>query len=247
MTNRWETKKLPNFAGYLAIASPALDHSDFARAVLLLMQHNEQGGFGVVLNRPANEQIYRAWAELTGEPKSSNDPAARADAETLLPETAWPTEPLAEHLPSALPGSPPMPASADDFPPQPGANQGPRPKPHLSLGGPLAGPVFALHRRAELGEQQVQAGLYFSASKERLVKLAHEEAGPYRIFFGAAGWGPGQLELEVERGIWHMLPATDDVIFCDPDHQWDLAIRRFGRYLWEELGVRGFPAQSEAN
>ncbi|MGO9113252.1 MAG: YqgE/AlgH family protein [Thermoguttaceae bacterium] len=39
----------------------------------------------------------------------------------------------------------------------------------------------------------------------------------------ASGWGPGQIEDEIEQGVWRVLPALADQIFS-----------RSGR-LWEQL------------
>ena len=36
-----------------------------------------------------------------------------------------------------------------------------------------------------------------------------------RLYGGYAGWGPGQLELEIETGNWYLRPADADRIFTD--------------------------------
>lgn len=40
-----------------------------------------------------------------------------------------------------------------------------------------------------------------------------EEVVNYRIFSGYAGWAPGQLKLEVQRGDWHALQADKESVF----------------------------------
>ena len=42
-----------NLAGTLLIARPSLHNSFFGRSVILLLQHGEEGAFGLVLNKPA--------------------------------------------------------------------------------------------------------------------------------------------------------------------------------------------------
>src|SRR3984957_20491972 len=42
-----------SLAGSVLIAKPVLKDSFFGQTAILLLQHNEEGAFGVVLNRPA--------------------------------------------------------------------------------------------------------------------------------------------------------------------------------------------------
>ncbi|MEX2530529.1 MAG: YqgE/AlgH family protein [Gemmatimonadota bacterium] len=50
-----------------------------------------------------------------------------------------------------------------------------------------------------------------------------------RIYAGYAGWGPGQLEAELEEGAWILDPArVDDVFTEDPELLWSRVLRRKG-------------------
>lgn len=55
-----------------------------------------------------------------------------------------------------------------------------------------------------------------------------------RVFRGYAGWGPGQLEHEIEAGAWMVFDAEpDDVFAARPDHLWRTVLRRQGgRLAW---------------
>ena len=50
-----------------------------------------------------------------------------------------------------------------------------------------------------------------------------------RVFAGVAGWGPEQLEDELERDDWIIEPADSNDIFTeDPDGLWSALLRRKG-------------------
>ena len=50
-----------------------------------------------------------------------------------------------------------------------------------------------------------------------------------RVFVGYAGWGPGQLESELEEDSWIVEPAiADDVFTSQPGELWSEVLRRKG-------------------
>ena len=51
-----------------------------------------------------------------------------------------------------------------------------------------------------------------------------------RVYAGYAGWGPGQLEGELEEESWVLAPAVPgDVFHEQPARLWDDVLRRLGR------------------
>ena len=65
-----------------------------------------------------------------------------------------------------------------------------------------------------------------------------------RVYSGYSGWAPGQLQREIERGGWHVLPADAATVFDkDPARIWPELIkraatrqtRRFGAPLSESV------------
>lgn len=53
--------------GQLLIAPAYLSDPNFSRSVVLMIQHDEEGAFGVILNRPTGRSIADVWSELRGE------------------------------------------------------------------------------------------------------------------------------------------------------------------------------------
>jgi putative transcriptional regulator len=47
-----------SFAGRLLVASPMLRSPDFSRTVIALLEHNEEGALGLVLNRPGDAPLF---------------------------------------------------------------------------------------------------------------------------------------------------------------------------------------------
>ena len=41
--------------GQLLVASPTMEESLFHHTVILILQHNEHGAFGIIVNRPIGE------------------------------------------------------------------------------------------------------------------------------------------------------------------------------------------------
>jgi putative transcriptional regulator len=63
--------EVSSLTGRLLVATPALADPNFDRAVVLLLDHDEQGSLGVVLNRPTPVgvgDVLAPWAALAGEP-----------------------------------------------------------------------------------------------------------------------------------------------------------------------------------
>jgi putative transcriptional regulator len=51
----------------------------------------------------------------------------------------------------------------------------------------------------------------------------------FRVFAGYAGWGPGQLQAEIDEGAWYLLSAEPaDAFFNRPERLWPAVLRRQG-------------------
>ena len=105
--------------------------------------------------------------------------------------------------------------------------------PTVHFGGPVeTGRGFVLHSTDFCREDTVRLTEDLSLTGTiDILRAISEGRGPSRAIFalGYAGWGPGQLEAELQANSWLTVPADDDLIF-DPDlpHKWALALDRLG-------------------
>lgn len=104
---------------------------------------------------------------------------------------------------------------------------------YLYTGGPVEPTrAWILTAKKDLDEEalEVLPGVYLSASPT-LVRHTLESApdAATRMVVGYAGWGAGQLDVELAQGSWLMAPVQPDLIFeTSADAMWETAIRRMG-------------------
>lgn len=94
----------------------------------------------------------------------------------------------------------------------------------LHYGGPVAPGQIVFMLRGETAPASaivVAERLFLSSDGDSLRQLleASTPAGRLRVFTGFASWAPGQLENEIDRGDWYLLPVDVDAIFSDPPHE----------------------------
>ncbi|MBM79569.1 MAG: hypothetical protein CMJ78_03120 [Planctomycetaceae bacterium] len=103
------------------------------------------------------------------------------------------------------------------------------------VGGPVEpAALFVLHNCPHLDESgySVAAGVYVGSSAESFQSVIEEAIADdsdfrYRIFSGFAGWAPGQLEGEMDRGDWFIQPFGGEFVLNDDPY-----------YVWDELMER---------
>lgn len=119
----------------------------------------------------------------------------------------------------------------------------------IFLGGPCEGPLVALHTDEFLLEIEVMQGLYFCASKEKIETLAaRNDEQPVKFFAGYSGWSPGQLEDEIARGSWSVMPATPDHVFAFEEELWLRSRRAVADAAWRSrLKIKHAPRDPRMN
>jgi len=72
--------------------------------------------------------------------------------------------------------------------------------------------------------------IMITTSKDILMALGSEEAPDnYMVTLGYAGWGPGQLEEELQANSWLTIAADSDILFNTPiEQRWLKATEKLG-------------------
>jgi len=184
---------MKSLTGSLLIASPALEDPNFFQTVTLIVQHDDEGAFGLVLNRLSDTSLGEVWSQVSETPCSRDVP--------------------------------------------------------VQVGGPVPGPLMAIHTNDSLADIPVIQGVCFSSQRESLDTLITTPADtPLRVFVGHAGWGPGQLESEMREGSWEVIPASSELVFEEASELWRKALKRRGRdTLASLLGIEELPDDPSSN
>jgi len=114
------------------------------------------------------------------------------------------------------------------------------------LGGPVSGPLMAIHADRSLAEMEILPGVFFAAKKASLDELVDRD-DDCKLFVGHAGWGPGQLDAEIEAGGWLIAPAAPEYVFYDGDDLWDTVMSLTGTNLAEMLNIKQVPDDPSVN
>ena len=177
---------------HLLVAVPHLPDSNFYRSVVLLIHHDEEGAYGVILNRPSEIRLKDVWEQIANRPCHSSCP--------------------------------------------------------IYVGGPVEGPLIALHTDERLAESTVLPGLHVSTQRDSLNAIVEKDDSPFRLFSGYAGWGQGQLESELAAGGWLSMPASLDLVFANVDDLWRRVADEIGRRVLGTGNSRGdFPSDPSLN
>ena len=118
----------------------------------------------------------------------------------------------------------------------------------IFVGGPVPGPIVALHPIEEFSQHEVLDGLYVATNKDSLDVIVRRKNTPLRLYSGHAGWGSGQLEGEMEAGGWLWTRATFDDVFADHETIWKTVTSRIGlEIMAPELNAEHVPTDPSLN
>jgi len=188
-----------SYLGQLLVASSTITDPMYANGVCLIVHDDETRVIGVMLNRPIEPQP-QAFDAILGQTHSEkpteHPPRFSADAAKNGREASLPDSDL------------------------------PSPPRSLHFGGPLSGPIVALHQIRDYAEAETGDGIYVAAQKQHLVELIRDQNEPFRLIVGHLGWDPEELDAEIADGNWHVIPANVDDVFSSATDMWSGIIRR---------------------
>lgn len=161
--------------GRLLISEPFLPDPNFERTVVLLCEHNEEGSFGFVLNKPSILKVNEVMENMTD-----------LDNEVYV-------------------------------------------------GGPVQQDTLHFIHRHTVLENAVEIvdRIFWGGAFENLMLLyeSRQISGKdIRFFLGYSGWGPGQLESELEQDSWIVCDYVTDQLLFDTgsDIMWRKALENMG-------------------
>jgi len=114
---------------------------------------------------------------------------------------------------------------------RPGGSKSPNIRVHF--GGPVeTGRGFVLHSAdyAQEATLVIDDRIALTATVDILKAMAQGK-GPHNslLALGYAGWGPGQLDSEIQQNGWLCVPADDKLIFgSNLDSRWEDAMQKLG-------------------
>ena len=101
---------------------------------------------------------------------------------------------------------------------------------HVYFGGPVQPSAIVV--LADFADPEQAGSLVLESVGFLPAEVDPDEVGELRrarVFAGYAGWGPGQLDGELDEGSWIVEPALADDVFTDePDALWADVLRRKG-------------------
>lgn len=119
----------------------------------------------------------------------------------------------------------------------------------IRLGGPVGGPLMVLHNQESLADDTILPGVFSTIEAEKVEEAIRLKVEPSLIIANYAGWGPGQLEGEIQEDSWLILPARVEHIFWpDEEDLWKAVVQEIqSSTLGRFLGLRELPEDPSMN
>ena len=207
---------------------PQLRDDNFARSVVLLLEHDDSGSFGLVLNQPSELSYQEVASQLRLQSYRRVDERIWCGG-PVAPETGW-----VLHSP-IQPGEKSAASEIDDDNAQ---SPSPLQRTTQSSLSDLKSKSIQKHigKKSEnslVGAHQdgtsIVPGICLTTSIDTLRKFGPNPPEHFRIILGYAGWGPGQLVKELANGAWLCSSINKALVFDVPaELMWAQAVADLG-------------------
>ena len=197
------------------IAMPSLADDYFNKTVTYICEHNDEGAMGLIINMPVNITLHdllkqieendleetRKLASEQTENKELHKSKSDSDKQELSFVDGVSTHHSLEQL--------------------------------VLSGGPISqNRGFVLHGTQSGWKSSLALSddIMITTSKDILMALGTEKAPEkFMVTLGYAGWGPGQLESELQSNSWLTIDADSDILFNTPiEQRWQKATEKLG-------------------
>lgn len=201
------------------IAMPSLGDDYFNKTVTYICEHNDEGAMGLIINMPVNitlqdllkqieENDIEAGHKKTRKEKADDNAENQLEQENSSEPKSTPTKVKSILLDHSL-------------------------EQLVLSGGPISqNRGFVLHRTQSGWKSSLALSddIMITTSKDILMALGTEKAPEqFMVTLGYAGWGPGQLETELQANSWLTIDADSDILFNTPiEQRWQKATEKLG-------------------
>ena len=198
-----ESQSMISLENQLLIAMPSLGDPYFNRTVTYICEHNNEGAMGLIINLPVNITLSDLLKQIEPDKNKETEKNSKNDDSSNLTDKSDIT-----NITNSL-------------------------EQLVLTGGPIAQQRgFVLHSsQSGWGSSlTLSKELMITTSKDILMALGTERAPEnFIVTLGYAGWGPGQLEQELQANSWLTTPADSDILFNTPiEQRWQKATEKLG-------------------
>lgn len=198
-----ESQSMMSLENQLLIAMPSLGDPYFNRTVTYICEHNNEGAMGLIINLPVNITLSDLLKQIEPDKNKETEKNSKNDDSSNLTDKSDIT-----NITNSL-------------------------EQLVLTGGPIAQQRgFVLHSsQSGWGSSlTLSKELMITTSKDILMALGTERAPEnFIVTLGYAGWGPGQLEQELQANSWLTTPADSDILFNTPiEQRWQKATEKLG-------------------
>ncbi len=209
------------------IAMPALADDYFNKTVTYICEHNDEGAMGLIINMPVNITLHDLLKQIEENDHEENNKNTTSQTSDDKNDKQTKQEPLSGT--KSVTDNILLDNSLEQL---------------VLSGGPISqNRGFVLHRTQSGWKSSLALSeeIMITTSKDILMALGTEKApDQFMVTLGYAGWGPGQLEAELQANSWLTIDADSDILFNTPiEQRWQKSTEKLGidiAHLSSEIG-----------